>query len=166
MGATVGVPYPIGAFVPDENNNTPNPTPQFRRRGAGYIAILSMLLMFMIFNAGNMLAKERPVAIPTSDFVTAVKEDRVTEVTYKVEGKSLTGKYYATSGDKKENHLSSFTSTYVGEDNLEELMAKHSGVKFDVDTSTSELWQTLLVSVVPTVIMIGIIVYFMNQMQG
>ncbi|MDO4807422.1 MAG: ATP-dependent zinc metalloprotease FtsH [Coriobacteriales bacterium] len=152
--------------MPDENNNTPNPTPQFRRRGAGYIAILSMLLMFMIFNAGNMLAKERPVAIPTSDFVTAVKEDRVTEVTYKVEGKSLTGKYYATSGDKKENHLSSFTSTYVGEDNLEELMAKHSGVKFDVDTSTSELWQTLLVSVVPTVIMIGIIVYFMNQMQG
>ena len=91
MGTSAGVPYPIGASVPDENNNTPSPSPKFRSRGAGYIAILSMLLMFLIFNAGNMLGKERPLTIPTSEFVTAVKEDRVTEVTYKIEGNSLAG---------------------------------------------------------------------------
>ncbi|MBO7674167.1 MAG: AAA family ATPase, partial [Atopobiaceae bacterium] len=113
-----------------------------------------------------MLSRERPTTIPTSEFVTAVKEDRVTEVTYKVEGRSLSGKYYASMKDKENKHISSFRSAYVGEDNLDELMAKHSNIKFDVDASTNEIWETLLISVVPTVLMIGIIVYFMNQMQA
>lgn len=150
----------------DNNQNTPETTPPNRRRGVGYIAVLSALLIFLVLNAGNMLGKERPTTIPTSDFVTAVKEGRVTEVTYKVEGRSLSGKYYATMRDKDAKHLTSFKSAYVGEDNLDELMAKHSSIKFDVDTSTNEIWETLLVSIVPTVLMVGIIVYFMNQMQS
>jgi cell division protease FtsH len=140
--------------------------PPNRRRGVGYIVVLSALLLFLVLNAGNMLGKERPVTIPTSDFVTAVKEGRVTEVTYKIEGRSLSGKYYATMKDKDNKHLTSFKSAYVGEDNLDELMAKHTSIKFNVDASTNEIWETLLVSIVPTVLMIGIIVYFMNQMQG
>jgi cell division protease FtsH len=83
-----------------------------------------------------------------------------------VERHALEGKYYATSGDKKEGKLSKFRSAYVGDDNLDELMAMHADVKFTVDASTNELWETLLISVLPTVLMIGIIVYFMNQMQG
>ena len=148
------------------NNNRPNMAPPNRRRGIGYMAILLAMLLFLIFQFGRGFGGDKVVTIPTSDFVTAVKEDRVTEVTYKVEDRSLTGKFYANADAKKNESLSSFRSAYVGEDNLDELMAKHSGIKFTVDASTSELWQTLLISVLPTVLMIAIIVYFMNQMQG
>ena len=150
----------------DNNQSMPEGMPPDRRRGVGYITVLLALLLFLVLNAGNVLGRERPTTIATSEFVTAVKEGRVTEVTYKVEGRTLTGKYYATMKDKDVKHLSSFRSAYVGEDNLDELMARHSSIKFNVDASTNEIWETLLVSIVPTVLMIGIIVYFMNQMQA
>ena len=164
----MGVPYPIGACVPNTDNNQsmPEGLPPDRRRGVGFITVLLALLLFLVLNAGNMLGRERPKTIATSEFVTAVKEGRVTEVTYKVEGRTLTGKYYATMKDKDAKHVSTFRSAYVGEDNLDELMARHSSIKFIVDASTNEIWETLLVSIVPTVLMIGIIVYFMNQMQA
>ncbi len=113
-----------------------------------------------------MFQGEKVVTIPTSEFVTSVKEDRVTEVTYKTEDRSLTGKFYANSDAKKAEKLTSFRSAYVGEDNLDELMAKHSNIKFTVDSSTNELWETLLITVLPTVLIMGIIIYFMSQMQG
>ena len=151
--------------MPDNNNNVPNYGPQ-RRRGLIYIVILLSFLTYLIFSRGQGLGDKQVDVLATSEFVTAVKEDRVKEVTYKVEDKSLTGKYYKTSGDKSEGKVGDFKSTYVGEDNLDELMSRHSDVRFVVDASTSELWETLLISVLPTILMIGIIVYFMNQMQG
>ncbi|MEE1158453.1 MAG: ATP-dependent zinc metalloprotease FtsH [Atopobiaceae bacterium] len=144
----------------------PHLSPAGRKRGIGYIILLTVLLAFMIFRAGNMFQGEKVITIPTSEFVTSVKEDRVTEVTYKTEDRSLTGKFYANSDAKKAEKLTSFRSAYVGEDNLDELMAKHSNIKFTVDSSTNELWETLLITVLPTVLIMGIIIYFMSQMQG
>ena len=153
--------------MPDDNNRSPHDfASQRRRRGLVYIVILITFLTYLIMSRGQMFGVEQPDVLATSEFVTAVKEDRVKEVTYKVEDKSLQGKYYKSAGNKAEGKVSGFKSTYVGEDNLDELMARHSDVKFTVDASTSELWETLLISVLPTVLMIGIIVYFMNQMQS
>ena len=153
--------------MPDDNNRSPHDfASQRRRRGLVYIVILITFLTYLIMSRGQMFGVEQPDVLATSEFVTAVKEDRVKEVTYKVEDKSLHGKYYKSAGNKAEGKVSGFKSTYVGEDNLDELMARHSDVKFTVDASTSELWETLLISVLPTVLMIGIIVYFMNQMQS
>ncbi len=154
--------------MPEDNNNHnfPELTPQGRKRGFVYIAILLVFFAYLIISRGQVFGARQPDVLATSEFVTAVKEDRVKEVTYKVENKSLSGKYYKTSGDKEGGKVSEFRSTYVGEDNLDELMARHTDVRFDVDATTSELWETLLISVLPTVIMIAIIVYFMNQMQG
>ena len=152
--------------MPESSNRQPNLTPERRRRGFVSIIILLTFFGYLLMSRGEAFGAKQPDVLATSEFVAAVKEDRMQEVTYKVEDKSLTGKYYKDAESKKQNASTSFKSTYVGEDNLDELMARHGDVKFNVDTSTSELWQTLLVSVVPTVLMIGIIVYFMNQMQG
>ena len=150
----------------DNKPNLPEMTPQRRRRGAAYIAILAAFLTYFLVTGTGAIGGGRTRTIPTNEFVTAVKEDRVTKVTYKVEDNSLSGEYYASSKARKNGDKSKFRSAYVGEDNLNELMAKHSDVEFVVDTSSSDLWMTLLVSLLPTVLMVGIIVYFMNQMNG
>ncbi len=152
--------------MPENNRRTPDLTPQRRRRGFVSIIIMLAFLAYLIMSRGAIFGEQQPDVIATSEFVTAVKEDRVIEVTYKVEDKSLKGKYYKDASAKEKNSFNEFRSSYVGEDNLDELMARNSNIKFTVDTSTSELWQTLLISVLPTVLMIAIIVYFMNQMQG
>ncbi len=152
--------------MPNDRNNRPNMTPQKRVRGIAYMVLLAAFLAYFIVSANGVFGGQKVKTIATSEFVTAVKEDRVTKVTYKAEDHSLEGEFFASSGDKEEGRRTKFRSAYVGEDNLDELMARHSGIEFVVDTSTNELWETLLISILPTVLMIGIIVYFMNQMQG
>ena len=150
----------------DNKPSVPGMTPQRRRRGAAYIAILAAFLTYFIVTGAGGIGGGRTRTIPTNEFVTSVKEDRVTKVTYKVEDRSLSGEYYPSSKAKKNGNISKFRSAYVGEDNLDELMANHADIEFVVDASTSDLWMTLLVSLLPTVLMVGIIVYFMNQMNG
>jgi cell division protease FtsH len=130
------------------------------------MAILLVFLVYFLVQGRGMCSSEKQKEIPTSDFVTAVKEGRVTEVTYKASSSTLEGKYYETPAAKERGSLTPFTSAYVGEDNLDELMAHHSDIVFNVDTSDNELWETLLVTFVPTLIMVGIFIYFMNQIQG
>lgn len=150
----------------DKKHSYPSPSPQRRRRGMISMVILIVFMAFFMMQAGPFFGRKQPDVLATNEFVTAVKEDRVKEVTYRVEDKSLRGSYYKTAEDKQKEAVNEFRSSYVGEDNLDELMAKHGDVKFTVDASTNDLWETLLISVLPTVLMIGIIVYFMNQMQG
>ena len=154
--------------MPDNNgrNNLPDMTPERRRRGITYMAILLVFLVYFIVQGRGMCSTEKSKEIATSDFVTAVKEGRVTEVTYMASSSTLEGKYYETPAAKERGDLVPFTSAYVGEDNLDELMARHSDIVFKVDTSNNELWETLLVTFVPTLIMVGIFIYFMNQIQG
>ena len=154
--------------MPDDNNrsNMPDLTPQRRRRGFISIFILLIFLIYFIMQSNSMLGKKKPIELTTNEFVTAVKEDRVKEVTFKVEDLSLRGKFFPNAEAKESGAISDFHSTYVSADNLDDLMAKHTDIKFAIDTTTSELWETLLISVLPTVLMIGIVVYFMNQMQG
>ena len=154
--------------MPNDNgrNNLPEMTPQRRRRGMAYMAILVIFLIYFITQRSNLFGQPRIKEIATSDFVTAVKEGRVTEVTYKVENHNLEGKFYESAAAKERGSLSSFTSAYVGEDNLDELMSKHSDIIFKVDASTNELWETLILTLVPMLIMAAIVIYFMNQIQG
>ncbi|MBR2681998.1 MAG: AAA family ATPase, partial [Atopobiaceae bacterium] len=105
--------------------------------------------------------------LPTNDFVVAVKEDRVKDVTYKTSDGSLKGSYWMDKEDiDNESHLRGFTSTYIGEDSLQELMASHPDIVFEIDTSSGELWETLIITVIPTILVVLVLAYFMNQLQG
>ncbi len=152
--------------MPNRSNGPSNMTPQKRVRGIAYIVLLAVFLGYFIVSASGTFGGQKVKTIATNEFVTAVKEDRVTKVTYKIEDCSLEGEFYESSGDKQEKKISKFRSAYVGSDNLDELMAHHADIEFRIDTSSGAIWETLLISVLPTVLMIGIIVYFMNQMQG
>jgi len=45
-------------------------------------------------------------------------------------------------------------------------MASHPKVKFNVDTSSPDVWENVLVSIVPTAIVVIAMLYFMGQMQS
>ena len=52
----------------------------------------------------------------------------------------------------------------MGADSLAELMADHPGTTYRIDTSSDEVLQTLLFSVLPTVIVLVVFIYFMRRM--
>ena len=127
--------------------------------------LLLAVLGYLIFGMGsNPFAAGGADTLATSDFVAAVKDDRVKDVTFKYADGSLTGTYWANGSDKDSSSaLKSFKSVYVGADSLAELMSEHPGTTYRIDTSSDEVLQTLLFSVLPTVIMLLVFIYFMRR---
>ena len=127
--------------------------------------LLLAVLGYLVFGMGsNPFAASGTDTLATSDFVAAVKDDRVKDVTFKYADGSLTGTYWANGSDKgSSSALKSFKSVYVGADSLAELMSEHPGTTYRIDTSSDEVLQTLLFSVLPTVIMLLVFIYFMRR---
>ena len=142
------------------------------KRGRGtslvYLALVSAFAVYLAYNLGpNLIGNKSATTLSTSDFVTAVKDGRVDEVTYATADGSLHGTYWKTDKAREDKKKPvEFESYYVGADSLQELMARHPGTDFTVDTTDGSFWETLLLTVVPTIVLVIVFVYFMNQMNS
>ena len=133
--------------------------------GTALILVIAIAIYLIFTVGGNPLAAQEKVdTLAVNEFVTAVNDDRVEEVTYKTSDGSATGKYWPDgSGKDDDSKLVRFKTFYIGHDSLDELMAAHPDTKFTVDTSNDDLLETILVSVVPTVLLVGVFVFYMRR---
>lgn len=133
-----------------------------------YLVIAAACIVYLVFTMGpSLLGGGRSDAIATSDMVAAVNDDRVATLTFKLSTGEVKGTYWKSDADKgNTDALVSFKSSYAGTDNLADLMAEHPKVTYTVDTSSDDMVDTILFGVLPTVILVCVLVYFMRQMQG
>ena len=144
------------------------PGPMRPRQNLISLLILVATIGFVLFNyvLPNSQAPQ-PDDLSTNDFVSAVREDRVESVTFKTEDASLAGKYWRDSASRGDSSKAvAFKSFYVGTDSLQDLMGQHTGTKFSIDTSSNEIWETVAISVIPTLVVVAALVYFMGQMNN
>jgi cell division protease FtsH len=142
--------------------------PQNQRSFLVTLLIIVAIVAYLAFSTGQspLSSSDTVDTLATNEFVTAVKDDRVNSVTFKTSDGSISGDYWTSEddlGDKSK--LQKFKSYYVGADSLEELMAKHSETSFTIDTSDGSAWETVLLSVVPTLLLVGVFVYYMRRMS-
>lgn len=138
-----------------------------RRASIISLLIIIALIVYLIVNMGGSFGAPQTKSLTTSEFVAAVQDGRVDTATYATKNGTLSGTYWENKGDVgNDSKLEHYSSTYVGTDNLDVLMQDHSEVKFDVNTSTDDWLETILISVVPTILIVAVMIYFMNQMQG
>lgn len=166
--------------MPDDRNDNNSQTPREpkipgmpggkkpTRTGWLYFLLACALLGYAFFNMGSGFASSsNTVKLATSEMVSAIKQDRVEDLTYTVQDGSVAGHYWKTKKDKGDtSELKSFSSTYVGSDSLAELMAEHPDTKYIVNTNDPDFWGDLAMSVLPTIALIAIMFYFMRQMMG
>ncbi|WP_028263534.1 ATP-dependent zinc metalloprotease FtsH [Atopobium fossor] len=133
-----------------------------------YVLIGIAFIAYLVFALQNGLPFQKQAdKLATSEVITAIKEDRVSEVTYRDADGFVKGKYWKDANARgKTEALSDFTSTYVGADSLAEQMAKHPKVKYVVDTSKPNALGDILLQLIPTVLMVGAVLYFLNQMMA
>ncbi|MCL2883624.1 MAG: ATP-dependent zinc metalloprotease FtsH, partial [Coriobacteriia bacterium] len=118
-----------------------------------------MAFMIWQFTSGFNTRQTADV-LSTSDFVTAVKEDRVIDVTYKASTAALSGTYLP-EGVTDTSKAVPFTSTYIGDDSLNTLMQAHRDTtNFHVDTSNSGMLQQIFFTVI-TIVLLGLLLWFM-----
>ena len=143
---------------PDLNLGEPNGG----RRGSTVVSLLIVvaIVCYLVFSMGNPFASgDQPDVLATNEFVTAVQDGRVSEVTYKTSDGSLSGTY------SKDGHEREFKSVYVGADSLDELMAGSPSTEFSIDTSSDDLLETLLVYGLPTILLMAVFIYYMRRMS-
>ena len=136
-----------------------------------YVFVIVALVIYLVWGLFSSYseAASKIDDLATSEFVTAVEEDRVDSVTYSVVDGTVSGQYWAFDNDEylgDETKLTNFTSTYVGSDSLAELMAEHPDITYTVDTSDSDYFWEVILSILPSVILILLMVYFMRQIIG
>ncbi|MGL5173059.1 MAG: ATP-dependent metallopeptidase FtsH/Yme1/Tma family protein, partial [Olsenella sp.] len=161
--------------MPDKNpfdnlrppsNGDHEPDPQ--RSGLISTLVVVAIVAYLFFMMGvNPFSSNTEVdTLATNEFVTAVKDGRISTVTFKTEDGSVTGTYWKSEDDEGDSDaLVQYKTVYVGADSLDELMAKHADVTFTIDTSSSSILETILVSVVPTVLLVAVFVYYMRRMS-
>ena len=138
-----------------------------RRASIISLLIIIALIVYLIVNMGGSFGAPQTKSLTTSEFVAAVQDGRVDTATYATKNGTLSGTYWEHKSDVgNDSKLEHYSSTYVGTDNLDDLMQDHAEVKFDVNTSTDDWLETILISVVPTILIVAVMIYFMNQMQG
>ncbi len=131
-----------------------------------FYVILALVVVAIVMGiVGNNSGSEADELV-TSDFVAAVQDGRVTEATYKATDCTISGKYWRDSesvGD--DSQLVDFTSSYVGTDNLAELMAANPDVKYNADVTTTPVWLSTLASFLPMLIFIIFMFWMMNRLM-
>ncbi len=101
-----------------------------------------------------------------SSFQRALKDGRVVSVTALAVDQELQGTYYKTSAAKVAGKKSQFASTFVGADSLATLMAKYPRVQFTPDPQKPNPWLSILGSLLPVLLIVGVMFFFLQQMQG
>ena len=154
--------------MPEKNNHPLGP--EGRTRSAVFTtAVVVAIILYLVFSGGGggLSGGRRTDALATNEFVTAVSEDRVESVTYRTDDGSVSGSYWRGEAEREDGaEATNFTSVYVGSDSLAELMAEHPDVTYKIDTSDSSMLETVLISVVPTLLLVGVFVYYMSRMSS
>ena len=141
-----------------------------RPRGVVWALIVAALVAYLAGNVSGVFTGVTAGSsheLATSAFVTAVEQDRVESATYTTADGTVAGKYWSKKKDVGDSStLKSYTSKYVGTDSLAELMAAHPGTTYKINTADPNFWSDVLISVVPTAVIVIAMFYFMRQMTG
>ncbi|KRS12980.1 cell division protein FtsH [Roseovarius atlanticus] len=116
------------------------------------VLFLLIMALFSLFNgSGNTLQSK---AIPYSEFVEAVEDGEVSEVT-------LDGENVRFRGEDGNNY-----STIKPEDAEITALLLEQDIPIKAESQEQSGFQTFLISLLPFVLLIGVWIYFMNRMQG
>ena len=131
------------------------------------IAVICAVYLFWSFTGPTTQNRATTINIPTNEFTLAVEQGLVQSVTFHTETGALEGTVWVNDEAKEAGEAPVYyTSTYAGTDSLDELMAKHPTVTYVVDTSDGDFLSSLLFSLIPTLLLVGVMVYFMSRMQN
>jgi len=117
-----------------------------------WVVILFLVIMLVV----NPPWRQPPKQVPFTDFLSQVKRNSVDSV--KIFNKDQTIQYQLKN---KEQFKTAFPPNY---DITKELVGKD--IKIDVDQQTSTSILAVVIQILPLLLMVGLILFFMQQMQG
>ena len=124
--------------------------PFYKNLALWLVICLIMIMVFNVFNNPGVAKHE----ISFSEFIELVDSGQISEVT--IQGQNISGTYGSTA-----------FKTYAPDDPTLVKMLRDKGIRITAQPEDqSPLWQSILISWFPMLLLIGVWVFFMRQMQG
>ena len=133
----------------------PRTTNQSPNNKSIFIILLLILLGFFIFNVVYPKTKKQYENVIFSDFISAVQADKIASIT--IQGRNIIGLYK----DGKD-----FKSYAPDDPDLIKTLRGHNVKVNAKPDDESGFWQSVLVSWLPMLLLIGVWIFFMRQMQA
>lgn len=124
-----------------------------------YLFFIALGLLFLASTLNPAGAVDE---LESSEFIQALEEGRVEKVTVLVRSLEVEGEYYP---DKKAKEPKPFRTTYLNDQALFEVLDK-TNTPYKVDTQDRSVWLSLLTSFLPIVVIVIVMFWLINQMQG
>ncbi|MDZ4655406.1 MAG: ATP-dependent zinc metalloprotease FtsH [Coriobacteriia bacterium] len=129
-----------------------------------YMLVIVALFAFIV---NNFDTGTRIVEMSSSDFVSALKEDRVVTAEVFLRNKEIQGTFYEDGKAETDKETAEFITTYLGEDWFAQLIDENPPLEgYTVNTQDQNWFVTLLVQLVPVVLIVGFMFFILTQMQG
>ena len=129
--------------------------------------ILAAILIFLIGSQLNNMGQEatQPDSLTTSEFIAAVEDNKVTEVTFNAASGAING-YYLVEDEDAQVESRPFVATFVGEASLNELMAAHPRINYDIVISDPNFWTSILWYALPLVGVAILLIFIFTQFNN
>ncbi len=124
--------------------------PFYKNLALWLVICLIMIMVFNVFNNPGVAKHE----ISFSEFIELVDSGQISEVI--IQGQNISGTYGSTT-----------FKTYTPDDPSLVKMLRDKGIRITAQPEDqSPLWQSILISWFPMLLLIGVWIFFMRQMQG
>ncbi len=126
---------------------------------------LFFIVLGLLFLANTLQPMGAVKELSSSEFITAVEDGRVVDANILVRSLKIEGTYYPDEAAEKAEKAEEYTTTYLGDEALFGVL-KEAGTEYKVDPQDSSIWLTLLTSFLPIVVIVLVMFWLINQMQG
>ncbi|MDO8950204.1 MAG: ATP-dependent zinc metalloprotease FtsH [Actinomycetota bacterium] len=127
---------------------------------------LLFIVVALLIIANNFQSTSKVTELSSNDFISALKDNRVITADVLLKTQVVSGDYYADAAAKTKKTKSQYTTTYLSGESFATLLQQYPAVKYNADTQDPQWWVSLLVQIVPIILIVGVMFFFINQMQG
>jgi cell division protease FtsH len=132
------------------------------RTVALYLLVLAAIAYLVATYTSSTQTVEQ---LTTGQFYEALSAGRVVKATVLASDQVINGTYYKTTTDQAAKKTSQFTANYLGDDAIAALAQKYPAV-FDVNPQKTNEWVSIAIQLLPLLLIVGVMFFFMNSMQG
>ena len=132
------------------------------RTVALYLLVLAVIAYFV---ATSLNPGQTVKPLSTGEFYTAVTSGRVVKADVLAGDHTINGTYYASPADQAAKKTTQFTTQYTGDNAIMDLVAKYPAV-FNVNAQNTPAWLAVAESLLPVLLIVGVMFFFMQSMQG
>lgn len=153
--------------VPNSPEDPKKPQNSKKRQALLYVLLLAAIFAFI---SGPYLPasmeQQEPKQLATNQFVTAVQEDRVKDVTFSSSSGDLKGSYWPKGTKSKTPETAKpFVSSYPPNGEIDALMAKHPNTVFKVNNHDTDYFNLFVTEIIPIILLGGLMFWVARRMM-